>query len=499
MIAVRWEDILRVAALALLVGCILVSVVTLIEQAVQVWDGTYLVPLGMLVAVEAMVSYAISRGRPPWFRAGELIALFVIVEMVVDVADGFPPFAYGSPQFDPRSAGILFLLAPIWIAATNVAAVFRAIDRPPSNEPRFVSPLRRLAVRLLGGGVALFVVAALTQTTVARDLHLTHPSSSGPLTNVFLYFLLSILLLGHVQYTLLQQRWRAQNVTVPPGFGERWLRYSFIFVALVAAGALLFPTIHLSTLLEPGRTAWTELVTVLRGPLTWLVTVLKTTARPFRPDNLPTPTVLPKFPPLHSPPKIPQHGGHGIKVAWLPLLRALVFWGLVAAGAIYLLRSVRFRRPHGTVPTGFLSQLLASLGSMWERLRSWLRKRAGAIADRLPHQMRRKPRSTRDGEREALGQRPRGSRSPREQIMRYFLTVVRRAERSGMARRRSETPYEFSAVLSGHLTEAQVDLALLTGAFVEARYSPHEVGQSEAEAARSHWQRIRQAFQQVKG
>ena len=36
MIAVRWEDILRIAALALLVGCILVSVVTRLSTPMRI-------------------------------------------------------------------------------------------------------------------------------------------------------------------------------------------------------------------------------------------------------------------------------------------------------------------------------------------------------------------------------------------------------------------------------------------------------------------------------
>jgi hypothetical protein len=73
----------------------------------------------------------------------------------------------------------------------------------------------------------------------------------------------------------------------------------------------------------------------------------------------------------------------------------------------------------------------------------------------------------------------------------YYLNVLRRAAKIGFHRRASQTPDEFSIVMERNLTEAREDMAFLTDAFKEARYSRHEVAPDAVRRVRDGWQRIK--------
>ncbi len=81
--------------------------------------------------------------------------------------------------------------------------------------------------------------------------------------------------------------------------------------------------------------------------------------------------------------------------------------------------------------------------------------------------------------------------APRELVLYYYLSIVRRAAQSGLPRRPGQTPDEYSADLAQALPEAGPDVAPLTRAFVEARYSRHPVARGQAQLLRGHWQRLK--------
>ena len=88
--------------------------------------------------------------------------------------------------------------------------------------------------------------------------------------------------------------------------------------------------------------------------------------------------------------------------------------------------------------------------------------------------------------------------SARERILYYYLSVLRRAERQGLPRRRTQTPYEYDATLSPNLPSAQQELASLTQAFVEARYSPHTVDARQTRQVHTYWQQVKAALRALR-
>ena len=94
--------------------------------------------------------------------------------------------------------------------------------------------------------------------------------------------------------------------------------------------------------------------------------------------------------------------------------------------------------------------------------------------------------------------------SPRDRVIYFYLTMLQKANRSGMSRHASQTPYEFEKMFSDRYTSSiewgegtrlniQDDaypIEDLTEQFVEARYSNHLVSDEQAVAAQSSWKKV---------
>jgi hypothetical protein len=167
---------------------------------------------------------------------------------------------------------------------------------------------------------------------------------------------------------------------------------------------------------------------------------------------------------------------------------------MVALGfAFYLVRG--FLRDHPEV-----GQALASI-----RLVHWLRSLLGALLSRftaLRPVVRRRARwegeAAEDVGEKGSAARPGqpARRTDRGRILHYYLDVVRRARRAGVARRPWQTPDEYGLVLRAALPgdDLPQDMDLLTEAFVEARYSRHPIQTGLAHRVRVSWQRVKQAL-----
>jgi hypothetical protein len=90
-----------------------------------------------------------------------------------------------------------------------------------------------------------------------------------------------------------------------------------------------------------------------------------------------------------------------------------------------------------------------------------------------------------------------GGAPPRDQVMFYYYSLLRRAQERGFGRRPPQTPREYEPVLESQLDEVAPEVEALTKAFEETRYSPRPVGAEAARRAREAWGKIRAAL--VKG
>jgi hypothetical protein len=86
------------------------------------------------------------------------------------------------------------------------------------------------------------------------------------------------------------------------------------------------------------------------------------------------------------------------------------------------------------------------------------------------------------------------SLTPRQLILYFYLSIMRRAEQRDIVRHPWQTPYEYSARLRDALPEQEAEVMELTEAFVVARYSARSVTPEEANLAKRTWRRVRSAL-----
>jgi hypothetical protein len=88
--------------------------------------------------------------------------------------------------------------------------------------------------------------------------------------------------------------------------------------------------------------------------------------------------------------------------------------------------------------------------------------------------------------------------SPRQRVLFFYLALVRRGTETGIARKPSQTPYEYAHTLGGNIQDIHQDVGEMTEAFMEARYSLHEIDVEKANTVREHWEKIRRAIRNLR-
>ena len=170
----------------------------------------------------------------------------------------------------------------------------------------------------------------------------------------------------------------------------------------------------------------------------------------------------------------------------------MTFWAAILAGVAYVVRSYVRDHPdalRSLLRIGWVRALADALARLWRQA-----TRAGSAARELVSRgglLRRRRRSR--GRRSFRLLRP-GTLPPRERIWYYYGTLLRRAARSGLPRRGSQTPFEYELMVRPALAEARDELRLLTRAYVEARYSVHSITAERAQQARAQLRRLTAAL-----
>jgi hypothetical protein len=395
---------------------------------------------------------------------------------------------------DPETT-VAFILALLsWRASTQTVRELERIGEPPEQRGGYVPPIESLTGRFFWGGAVLMITAGITRIGIAALLNLSRPPVPGLVLNVLVYFLLGLVMLGQVHFNRLHQQWQAQEIKVSEGLTGRWVRYSLAFIGLAALLAFLLPTGYTVGLLDAVAIILTILgyILTLLAMILWFIfglllmplAMLFGSARP-----IPSQPILP-------PPQLLQQQSGDVVPSWFEMLRSLLFWAAALGMVFYVVRS--YLRDHPELLEAFATQrpvraLRALLIALWRRLIGL----AEAASERIPRRLslqRAGPRSPKVPFRFFRL----GALSPRERILYYYLSILRRTERQGFPRQRAQTPYEYDATLASHLPQAQQEMTLLTQAFVEARYSRHAFDREQARGVRVDWQRVKAALQALR-
>lgn len=514
------ENLFHPLVIGAMVGCIALSLVELIRLIVPTWNGTYLIVGCVLAALEANYSHRLVRAKTSgisggwwmWtstevlrFRAVELAMLSILLKIGSYIGDSWAAVLADIktwPQnplaiVDPETV-VAFVLAFLsWRASTQTVRDLERLYEPPERSVFYVPPTESLASRFFWGGAVLLIVTGITRIGIAALLNLSRPSVPGLVLNVLVYFLLGLVMLGQVHFSTLRKRWQTQQVRVADEVPGRWVRYSLAFLGLAALLAFLLPTGYTMSLLDVTRLVLSLILGILWF-IAWLISILLILPLAWLLFTLFGQGESPSARRLLPPPQLPQPspGPIGPAPDWLEILRSLVFWAVALGMVAYVVRS--YLRDHPELVAA-LSELqpIRALRAWWAAFWRWSRGWLEVVSERLPPGFSLRPARPRPSEQPVRFFRL-GALPPREQVLYYYLSILHRAARQGFPRRPAQTPYEYDVTLEPHLPEARSEMARLTAAFVEARYSRHTVQSDQARHARDAWQRVKAALQALR-
>jgi len=360
-----------------------------------------------------------------------------------------------------------------WVAAGAVATDLARMDRTSDGEV-VAACVSRLGSSFLLGLILLFLLLAI---------------GSGRLADVVagLYVLTGVGTFGWLQYSARKRRWAQGGAQVRGRLGRHWFFSALASVAVVAILAALTPT---DLLLAVANTVWHAVGPALAQPVVSILGQTDTHYQRYQGGG---------FGGVHhyggGGGRASTHPYHGHGVGSVGSGAEFLLWIPAAMVLAYLGRAYWRHRLHG-VP--WRVALLGPLLAAWQRLRFVLARSLDVANAYLPDQLAVLLPGAGMGA-PGRSRRRLGQLSARERVGLYFLGVLRVARRRGIPCPPWITPREFVPVLGSKVGgDAHGKFADLTDAFMEARYSLHEISDTQADDARVDARRVRAALRDVR-
>jgi hypothetical protein len=509
--------------LAVMLTCAVVSVVQVGELIFAGFTGAYLVALGFLVCIEAMISRRALKSStmldPEWmlYRGTELVVILMAVKLAYYAQYGLGQLVIDAPGWSQDFLNTFMtaefgfgclVMALVWTLSSGLAADLELLYVEPrilrqEAESGIYEDRDQIRDHLVGAllliGLGMIFLAALLRSSRVMgwaDL----PVMVAGVTNLLVYFLLFLVLLSLTQFSLMRTHWLRDHLTVGEQIPRRWLLYSFVLILGLTLIARLLPTGYsigllaaLNYLVSLTILIVYEMITFLITPflllLYWLLSLFKASAEPPPPVQMPAP------PPL--PPAVPG----AITTPWLEALKSILFWAILIVVVGYsLIYYIRERRD--LLAAWRRLPFVPALGRFRRWLERWLGGARQGISTAIESRLERLRAARRSGApRPGAGYLSLRRLSPRQRVQFYYLAMVRRGGEAGLERKLAETPYHYARSLTQGLSpldtgsppSSDVDQAIneLTERFVEARYSLHPVTSQEVSLAHRSWERLR--------
>jgi hypothetical protein len=528
------RDGLRPALMAAMAACVAWSVAEFIRLLWPPWNLSWTVLSCTLAALEAHYSYRLMhsprmRLANRWrARVFEFAFLFVLIKagvyvgqpLSVVIADLRTWANTPGAIFDGQTVVNYLLAVLALLAVTDTTANLEEL-RDPEAPLREVSPREEITTRFFWGGLLLLFTSGLARigfealldfgrgagagfACAGEALRASQSPPCGAVTglvaNALLYFTLGLVLMGQANFAHWSAVWQGEGAQVSNQLAGRWARHSLLFVLIAALIAFSLPTFYGEGLLGIvsaiigalffGLYILSVLIATLFASLLML---LAPPASELPPQTAPLPTPAPTAEPTPPPGPIPPP--LTIPGLDLELLRSLAFWLVVAAMVTYIIFAYLRERPE-------LVQAIRN-ARLFRALRlivDFLRKQTGQWAEAL-RELRPLERL-----RELFTRLPvpgprffrLGGATPREQVLYFYLSTLRRAGQLGFPRKPPQTPDEYDPVLEDKLEEARTDVRALTEAFDQARYSAVPVEKEKAKETKAAWERVRAALQRLR-
>ena len=467
------------------------------------------------------------------YRVIEVVVILVLVKLAIYAVNGFDSLAADLPFwrinflkyfFNAEYFFVIFVLAAVWTISAWFSYLFVEMEGDEllldkADLEGLVSDRTAAKNRLAGGVFTIGAILVMFTSLVQLDLQALPwgdlPMPRTGVSNVVVYFLLAMALLSLSHFSARRAAWAWERIPISDRLARNWLFYSLILFGLVALVAFILPTRYtigllttLGYMFEMVTTVVYFLLFIISTPflfiLGWLFSLL---GRSNSAENTAPP------PPVFNPPEFTAQPG--VAHPWIEVLRSIVFWTLLIGVVVYAM--VQYTRQN----KGLVQKLRSLPGISWlaglwaalvMRLRGFNTRVAAAVQSGLRRVL---PRRGEVNERPA-GFTNVGRLSYRQRVLFFYLTLVQKGAEYGLPRKPSQTPLEYAQALRDALpvegapaaSEANAasvppapeqDLYSLTEAFMEARYSQHEVGPEGADRVRRYWDRLRRALRRRKG
>lgn len=487
-------------------ACLAWSIAMVARVFLPDWNMTLTVALAIVAALEGGFTFHLFQRRFVFFtdrwkmRIVEFLALFVLVKLGGLLSQPLPPITELLRLWTDDMMRLLDVQTLVnYVVAVSAlmttTETLEDLDRlsDPERSMQTSLPRDRLYVRFFLGGFLLIVVSGLALVGLDQVLNFQRAPVTGLVVNALVYFLLGLAQLAVANYMYWAAIWDFEKVEVSTALGARWTWHAFALVGIAALVAALLPTGYSDGLFSLGR--W---LIVIVGFVFYLIYLLVfylflgvaaaiaalipgTTAKPDTTFATPPPFALPQ---VQEPVIVADPFWDQVR---------LILFGLTIVGMVGVILYLYLReRPE-------LLRLLRE--ARWLRglfrLLDTLRLRGLGLARALQQGLAGGIARFRRGAGEATRFRfwNLGRANPRDQVLYYYLSILRRAGDQGVRRKPSQTPNEYDPVLGTHVTEAEADVHALTAAFDAARYSGAPVDTAQAGAVRAVWERVRAALQ----
>ncbi len=494
--------------------CLAVTYVQLLRWVTRGWPGLqwdHLPFLALLVAAEAIFTLPIVReleGHERWvYHFSEWVTFAICLKLVGYFIHGLGNLSFDLVRwqqdiftfFEGEYLFTLALLVVVWQLGRASAIDLEALNVDPADlEWEFgklqnsrASVRSSLVGRILWTGIFMVVMAAGVRANIAATLGAV--SQQEPVLNILIYFFLALVLFSQTQYLLLTSRWYWHQTPATAQMSRSWLRYGLIFFAIIATVAFVLPTNYSLGLLETlnflvswGMAALFFIIQVIFLPILWLISLSGCTRQTGAP-TVETPAPFSNFPSPGPPAAIP----------WLELLQSILFWGLFIALIGYaLFQFVRQNSQWVNALKPFPG--LFWLSSLFRWLRNWLKGSSAQVIAGFKEISRR---LTFTREKSLLTNPPVWpnfrQRTPRQQILFYYLRLLERSSKHGVKRMAAETPNQYASSLVRKLPEVQEDIAGITQTFIEARYSTHIISPERSSLVQRFWRNITRSLKHL--
>lgn len=512
--------LVRHALAVVMALCLALAFIDLAQRLMPALPAALLAGFSAVVSIEAMyAAHVLSRGSvygrsAATYRFTEWVVILVSLKLALYAARGLDQlwFDLVAWQRDPTLffmdgeylAGVLLMLI-VWAAGTMFAGSLADLDADPRAleaeraagvRTERASARQRLAEQIFLLGGALVVMMILAHVEFAPTL--TGFGYPAPISAyAMIYFIAALSLLAITQFTLLRAGWLWERLPVAGGLGLRWMLGMAIFLAALVVLSLALPTGYSVGLL--GVIGY--LIALIAGLIQTLLFLLAHLI--FLLGSLlaslfggPPPEQPAPLPPV-EPPRFEMAEPGAPDPLW-EMLRSLIFRAIFIGIVLYSLSQLLQLRQDWLAKLRELPGL-ARLFRGWRWLWAQLRGTGRRLAAQLVETVRslRMP---------AAAQKTRGTAgfvslrrmSPRQQVVFFYLALLRRGAQHGHARAASQTPAEYAGRLSGALPEVADDVASMTAEFIEARYSAHEITPSRVSLVRRSWEHIRAALRRAR-